>query len=169
MGPAVCRWLPPLSASLPRAGIARAAFGARTGLAVIAFRTDTEYEIAFGRKVRVEALQLRDLTVRAGKATVWPPRWVESSGPGDPSARAEEGVLEGVVRLGRRLLLRINTHGRRRTASLEWDPPPGVGEVEAVLLASIGATVHALATREIPARTGGGAVVRPPSHRGSTK
>src|SRR6266852_3671048 len=37
------------------------------------------------------------------------------------------------------LLLQIAVNGRRRTASLERDPPPAVGEVEAVLLASIGA------------------------------
>ena len=50
----------------------------------------------------------------------------------------EEGVLEGVERLGNRLLLQISINGRRRTASLEWDPPPSVGAVETVLLASIG-------------------------------
>jgi hypothetical protein len=68
---------------------------------------------------------------------------------------AEEGVLEGVERLGNRLLLRINVNGWRRTASLEWDPPPSVGEVEAVLLASIGAEVRSLADREVPTRAGG--------------
>jgi hypothetical protein len=69
--------------------------------------------------------------------------------------RWPSGVLESVERLGSRLLLRINLHGRQRTASLEWDPPPGVRAVEAVLLASIGATVHELASRDLPPRTGG--------------
>jgi hypothetical protein len=100
-------------------------------------------------------MKLRDLKLRSGRVTVWPPQWIEPSGPGDTSTLAEEGVLEGVERLGSRLLLRINLHGRRRTASLEWDPPPGVRAVEAVLLASIGATVHELATRDLPPRTGG--------------
>ena len=98
-------------------------------------------------------MKLRDLKLRSGKATGWPPRWVESSGPSDTVA--EEGVLEGVERLGNRLLLQININGRRRTASLEWDPPPAVGEVEAVLLASIGAEVRTLADRESPTRAGG--------------
>jgi hypothetical protein len=101
------------------------------------------------------AMKLRDLKLRSGKATGWPPRWVESCGPNETSAAAEEGVLEGVERLGNRLLLQIVVNGRRRTASLEWDPPPAVGEVEAVLLASIGAEVRTLADRELPTRTGG--------------
>ena len=99
-------------------------------------------------------MKLCDLKLKSGKATGWPPRWVESSGPSDTVAG--EGVLEGVERLGTRLLLRIKVHGRPRTASLEWSPPPSVGEVEAVLLASIGAEVRTLADRELPARTGGG-------------
>jgi hypothetical protein len=96
-------------------------------------------------------MKFRDLKLRSGKG--WPPRWVEFSGKTE--AVAEEGVLEGVERLGNRLLLRINVNGRRRTASVEWDPPPGVGAVEAVLLASIGVEVRNLADRELPTQTGG--------------
>lgn len=99
-------------------------------------------------------MKLRDLKRRSGKATVWAPQWVESSGPGDTSAVAEEGVLEGLERLGNRLLLRININGRRRTASLEWDSPPAVGDVETVLLASIGAEIRDLGNLELPTRTG---------------
>lgn len=98
-------------------------------------------------------MKLRDLTLRSGKAPGWPPRWVEFSGPSEPVA--EEGVLEGIERLGNRLLLQIRINGRRRTASLEWDPPPSVGTVEAVLLASIGVDVRHLANRELPTQTGG--------------
>ena len=98
-------------------------------------------------------MRLRDLKLRSGKATGWPPRWVEFSRPSKPVA--EEGVLEGVERLGHQLLLQIRINGRRRTATLEWDPPPSVGTVEAVLLASIGAEVRHLADRELPTRTGG--------------
>jgi hypothetical protein len=68
---------------------------------------------------------------------------------------AEEGVLEGIERLGNRLLLQIRINERRRTATLEWDPPPSVGAVEAVLLVSIGVEVRHLADRELPTRTGG--------------
>jgi hypothetical protein len=65
----------------------------------------------------------------------------------------EEGVLEGLTRLGRRLLLRINVNGQRGTASLEWDPPPAVGDVEIVLLASLGAEMRTLGNLEL--RSGG--------------
>ena len=98
-------------------------------------------------------MKLRDLKLRSSKATGWPPQWVEVSGPREPVA--EEGVLEGVARLGNRLLLQIRINGRPRTASLAWDPPPSVGAVEAVLLASIGVEVRHLADRELPTRTGG--------------
>ncbi|MGH7416019.1 MAG: hypothetical protein ACREKJ_17620 [Candidatus Rokuibacteriota bacterium] len=65
----------------------------------------------------------------------------------------DEGVLEGVTRLGGRLLIRINVNGQRRTASLEWDPPPAVGDVEIVLLASIGAEIREVGNLELPTRT----------------
>jgi hypothetical protein len=97
-------------------------------------------------------VKLRDLKLRAGMAPGWPPRWVEFSGPSEPVA--EEGVLEGIERLGNRLLLQISINERQRTASLEWDPPPSVGAVEAVLLAGIGIEVRNLATRELPPPTG---------------
>ena len=98
-------------------------------------------------------MKLRDLKLRSGQAPGWPPRWVEFSGPSEPVA--EEGVLEGIERLGSRLLLQIRINGRRRTASLEWAPPPSVGAVETVLLASIGVEVRHLANRELPTQTGG--------------
>ena len=97
-------------------------------------------------------MKLADLKLRAGMTPGWPPRWVEFSGPSEQVA--EEGVLEGIERLGNRLLLQININGCRRTASLEWDPPPSVGAVEAVLLAGIGLEVRNLATRELPTPTG---------------
>lgn len=64
----------------------------------------------------------------------------------------EAGVLEGLTRLGDRLLVRINVDGSRRTASLEWDPPPSVGDVEAVLQANLGAEIRALGRLEVPIR-----------------
>jgi len=95
-------------------------------------------------------MKLRDLQQRAGTTMVWPPQWVGSSGPGQPSAGAEEGVLKGLQRLGNRLLLQITIDGRQRTASMEWDPPPAVGDVEVVLLASIGAEIRRLGDLEVP-------------------
>jgi hypothetical protein len=97
-------------------------------------------------------VKLRDLHLRSPKATGWPPWRVDFSGPSETVP--EEGVLEGVARLGDPLLLQINICGRRRTATLEWDPPPGVGAVEAVLLANIGVEVRRFADRELPTRTG---------------
>ena len=97
-------------------------------------------------------MKLRDLTLRSGGSTAWPARWVESRGPGDTSAVPEEGVLEGLTRLGGRLLLRINVRGQRGTASLEWEPPPAVGDVETVLLASLGAEMRALGNLELTVR-----------------
>lgn len=89
--------------------------------------------------------------------TTWSLQWVDCSVPGDTPVVAEEGVLEGLERLGHRLLLRINVNGRRRTASLLWDPPPAVGDVEIVLLASIGAQIRDLGDLEVPAtRRGAG-------------
>lgn len=85
---------------------------------------------------------------------VWPAQWLEWPDPGVTSVVPEEGVLEGLTRLGRRLLLRINVDGHRRTASLEWDSPPAVGDVEIVLLASIGAKIRELGNLELPTRTG---------------
>jgi hypothetical protein len=89
--------------------------------------------------------------LKHGKAMVWPPQRIGSAGPGDPSV--EDGVLEGVERLGRRLVLRINIQGHRCTAHLEWQPPPVVGDVEFVLLASIGVRIRDLGGRELPTRS----------------
>jgi hypothetical protein len=84
-------------------------------------------------------MKLHDLQQRAGTAMVWPSGWVESFGPGHTSAVAEEGGLEGLQRLG-----------NRRTDSMVWDPPPAVGDVEVVLLASIGAEIRRLGDLEVP-------------------
>ncbi len=109
-------------------------------------------------------MKLRDLDRRSGGAAVWAPRWIESPRPGDAPDVAEEGVLEDVTRLGNRLLLRVNVRGCRRTASLEWETPPTVSDVEAVLLASIGAEIRDLGSLELPVRTGHGSAT--PSFRG---
>ena len=48
------------------------------------------------------------------------------------------------------MLLQITINGRRRTTSMEWDPPPAVGDVEVALLASIGAEIRRLGDLEVP-------------------
>jgi hypothetical protein len=98
-------------------------------------------------------MKLRDLTSGPEGMTVWPVGWAEWGDPGEGRSLPEAGVLEGLARLGDRLLLRINVDGDRRTASLEWDPPPNVGDVEAVLQANLGAEVRALGHLEVPIRT----------------
>lgn len=98
-------------------------------------------------------MKLRDLTSGREGMAVWPVRWAEWGDPGEGRSMPEAGVLEGLARLGDRLLLRINVDGDRRTASLEWDPPPNVGDVEAVLQANLGAEVRALGHLEVPIRT----------------
>jgi hypothetical protein len=94
-------------------------------------------------------MRLRDLQQGAGTAMVWPPQWVESSGPGHTSTVAE-GVLKGLQQMGNRLLLQITINRRRRTTRMEWDPPPAVGDVEVALLASIGAEIRRLGDLEVP-------------------
>ncbi len=98
-------------------------------------------------------MKLRDLKQASGGITVWPPRWVESTGPSDLAEVPANGVLEGLERFGERLLLRINVDGQRRTASLQWNPPPAVGDIEAVLLGSIGTAIRDLGERELPTRS----------------
>lgn len=99
-----------------------------------------------------EAMKLRELGQSSGHGTVWPPQWVDSRGPDAEAAVPPHGLLEGLERLGRRLLLRINVDGQRRTASLQWDPPPPFGDIEAVLLGSIGTAIGELGERELPSR-----------------
>jgi hypothetical protein len=108
-------------------------------------------------------VKLRDLDRQSGGGTVWAVCWIEPLPPGDASEAVEDGVLEEVTRLGNRLLLRINVGGRRRTASLEWEPPPGVSDVEALLLESIGTTIRDLGNLELPTWIGRGSAT-PSSH-----
>lgn len=95
-------------------------------------------------------MKLGDLTRRSGGTTVWPAQWVELPGPGGTSVVPGAGVLEGLTRLGSRLLLRINVDGHRGTASLEWDPPPAVDDVETVLQAKVGAEIRELGRLDLP-------------------
>ena len=97
-------------------------------------------------------MKLCDLTSGPEGMAVWPVRGAEWGDPGGRRSLPEAGVLEGLTRLGNRLLLRINVDGNRRTASLEWDPPPSIGDVEAVLQANLGAELRALGRLEVPIR-----------------
>jgi len=97
-------------------------------------------------------MELRDLTSGPDGMAVSPLRWTEWGDPGEGGGVPEAGVLDGLTRVGNRLLLRINVDGNRRTASLEWDPPPSVGAVEAVLQANLGAEVRVIGRLEVPMR-----------------
>jgi hypothetical protein len=67
-------------------------------------------------------MKLRELRQRsAGEGTVWPPRWVGPSGPGQVP---EDGVLEGLERLGNRCCSR--SHPR---ATAHGQPPMGHREL----------------------------------------
>jgi hypothetical protein len=98
------------------------------------------------------SVKVRELTRQAGEAAVWPVEWVDWADPGGASDVPETGVLEGFTRLGNRLLLRISVNGSRRTAGLEWDAPPSVDDVEAVLQANLGAQIRAIGQLEVPIR-----------------
>ena len=98
------------------------------------------------------SMKLRELTCQSGEATVWPVEWVDWADPGGASDVPESGVLEGLTRLGNRLLLRINVNGNRRTAGLEWDPPPSVNDVEAVLQANLGVQIRVIGQLDVPIR-----------------
>jgi hypothetical protein len=97
-------------------------------------------------------MRLRELTWQSGDAAVWPVEWVDWADPGGASDVPETGVLEGLTRLGNRLLLQINVNGERRTAGLEWDAPPSVDDVEAVLQANLGAQIRTIEQLEVPIR-----------------
>jgi hypothetical protein len=99
---------------------------------------------------RRRAVRIGDLESNGGRA--WPVQWVEWTDPVGASGVPEGGVLEGLTRLGNRLLLRINVNGSRRTASLEWDSPPTVDDVEAVLQANLGVEIRALGHLEVRIR-----------------
>jgi hypothetical protein len=77
---------------------------------------------------------------------------VDWADAGAASDVPDSGVLEGFTRLGNRLLLRINVKGSSRIAGLEWDPPPTVGDVEAVLHANLGAQMGAIGQLDVPIR-----------------
>jgi hypothetical protein len=105
------------------------------------------------RPVPVErTVKVRELTWRSVEASVWPVGWVDRANAGAASDVPESGVLEGFTRLGNRLLLRINVKGRSRIAGLEWDPPPSVHDVEAVLHANLGAQMEAIGQLDVPIR-----------------
>jgi hypothetical protein len=104
------------------------------------------------RVASVRSVKVRELAWQAGEAAVWPVEWVDWADPGGAADVPETGVLEGFTRLGNRLLLRINVNGSRRTAGLEWDAPPSVDDVEAVLQANLGAQIGAIGQLEVPIR-----------------
>ena len=89
-------------------------------------------------------MKLRDCDNDPGQRRSGRPSGSNPLGQATRLAVAEDGVLEGLQRLGNRLWLQITITGCRRTANMEWDPLPAVGGVEVVLLASIGAKIRRL-------------------------
>lgn len=98
------------------------------------------------------SMKVRELAWQSGDGTVWPVEWVDRADSDEDSDVPETGVLEGLTRLGNRLLLRINVNGNRRTAGLAWDAPPSVDDVEAVLQANLGAEIRTIGQLEVPIR-----------------
>lgn len=104
------------------------------------------------RAVERPTVKMRELAWQSVEAAVWPVGWVDRADAAGASDVPESGVLEGLTRLGNRLLLRINVKGSSRTAALEWDPPPSVDDVEAVLQANLGAQMRAIGQLDMPIR-----------------
>jgi hypothetical protein len=82
-------------------------------------------------------LRLRD--VKGGlRRRIWPPS-------GLPPEARNQGTLVGVRRMGDRLGLTILYHERDYTGWLdEWNPPPTIDQVEALLMSMLGKSIHAL-------------------------
>lgn len=72
---------------------------------------------------------------------IWPLRVWTSHG-GDSFAVSDHAVLAGVRRIGNRLTIAVRYDNREHTGSLEWDQPPAVEAVEAVLRAHLGIEVR---------------------------
>ena len=91
------------------------------------------------------AMKIQDLRRNVGdnRLLIWPLRVWTSHG-GDSFAVSQHAVLAGVRRIGDRLTIAVKYDNREHTGSLEWDPPPAVEAVEAVLRAYLGIEIGML-------------------------
>jgi hypothetical protein len=97
-------------------------------------------------------MKIRKLKRRAGEAVMspWPPQVL--TGSGTTFTRPGEGVLKSVKRIGNRLSLIIEHEKRDAFASLEWDAPPTLDEVERVLQAQIGTPIKAIGDVDVTSK-----------------
>jgi hypothetical protein len=97
-------------------------------------------------------MRIRDLKRTVGKATlsVWPPSVSAGSfGRGDTIPMPGQGTLKAVWRVGERLAITFLHEGRDHNASLEWDAPPDVAEVEKTLKGQVGQPMKDVGAAEI--------------------
>ena len=108
-------------------------------------RKGQECEKKFGDTQQEAAMQIQDLRRRMGenRLLIWPLRVWTSHG-GDSFAVSHHAVLARVLRIGDRLTITVKYDNREHTGILEWDPPPAVEAVEAVLRANLGIEIGTL-------------------------
>jgi hypothetical protein len=96
-------------------------------------------------------MKLVELKRRVGNSSyhVWPPPWASSYGADNRFATGDEGVLKDVQRQDNGLSLTMMYDGREHMASLEWDPPPTLADVERVLNANLGREIKAIGELDV--------------------
>ena len=97
-------------------------------------------------------MKIRNLKRKSGETlvSVWPPVWSGWYKPGDKLPVGEEGVLQSVKRIGDRLSLTMTYEGRDHMASLQWDAPPLIEDVEGALRDNCGKTMKGIADLDVP-------------------
>jgi hypothetical protein len=95
---------------------------------------------------REEQMRIRDLKRKPGSGRVpaWPPEWTSADGAAGIFRTSDEGVLESVERFKERLIVRMRFDEREHLGSLQWNEPPTVDEVEAVLKAHLGESIRSV-------------------------
>lgn len=101
-------------------------------------------------------MKIEDLRRKVGenRLLIWPLRVWTSHG-GDSFAVSDNAVLAGVRRIGNRLTIAVRYDNREHTGSLEWDQPPAVEAVEAVLRAHLGIEVRMVGDLKVELTLGG--------------
>ncbi len=97
------------------------------------------------------SMKIRKLTRTSGQAIAskWPPKWGGSYKTGDEFPHGDEGILKSVERLGDHLRLTITYEGREQSASLQWDAPPSLDDVEKVLKAHLDQPIKAIGDLDV--------------------
>jgi hypothetical protein len=94
-------------------------------------------------------MKIRDLTRTHGSAVfhVWPPGVIASAGA---ILRAGVGNVKSLRVDGQRIFIIIQDGDLEGTATLEWDAPPSVHDVETVLRANLGASLKSIGELDVP-------------------